>query len=140
MLSRYLKNKRGEISGAIQLLFLVFFLMVALNLLFQNRLFDIYHSNLDELVRVYVLKPMEEQGGFTNEMWASFQDELLKRGIDPNEVILVDATMYPVDRGEPVEISVTSKYRISALAFFGGPVIDRPTPIRKIGVSQRFFR
>lgn len=137
-------NKRGEIdltlSEPLKLLIFIVLIFTFFSLLLQNRQFDVYHSMLDDMVRTHILKPMEEEGGFKEEMWADFQRELESRGIDRSKVTLVDATRYPVDRGEPVEVVVTSEYEIRALAYIGGPVLNRPTPIRKIGVSQRFFR
>ncbi|MEW9124679.1 MAG: DUF4320 family protein [Thermotaleaceae bacterium] len=139
-----LKGEKGEVETAIgQPIYLTLFLLIFITfftLILQNNQHTRYHSVLDDMTRAFLLKPMEEHGGYEPFMWEDFKDELRKRNIDPNKVQLVEATRYPVDRGEPVEVRITSHYEIRALGYIGGPILQRPTPVRRVGVSQRFFR
>jgi len=141
---KHVNNEKGEIDIAllepIKIMIIMVVIITFFTLILQNQQHKNYHSILDDMARAFLLKPMEEGGGLTNDIWQDFQKELIKRNISPEKVTLEDATWYPVDRGEPVEVYINSSYKIRALAYIGGPILDRPTPVRKIGVSQRFFR
>lgn len=141
---KYLKNNKGEIDSALinpyMLLIIVVMFITFFTLLLQFQLYNRYNNLLDELADVYIRKPMEEEGGFKKYMQDEFEKELETRGIDVSKVKIVDVTKYPVDRGEPVEVLIESEYEIRALAYIGGPKLNRPVSIRKIGVSQMFFR
>jgi len=143
-LLKYLKNEKGEVGdlalNPYMLLLLIVIFICFFTLLLQYQMYNTYNNLLDELADVYIRKPMEEEGGFKKYMQDEFEDELKARGIDVNKVKLVDATRYPVDRGEPVEVLIESEFEIKALAYIGGPIIKRPVYIREIGVSQKFFR
>lgn len=139
---KYLKNNRGELDALnvpMKLLLSFVIFITFFTLLVQNNQHKNYHAILDDMARVYLLKPMEEEGGLTREILSSFEKELEKKGIK-DKVVLEDATWYPVDRGQPVEVKINSYYEVRALAYIGGPVLKRPTPVKKIGVSQQFFR
>lgn len=141
---KYLNNERGEVSdlalSPYMLLILIITFITLFAFLLQNQVYNKYNSLLEELADVYIRKPMEEEGGFLQYMQNDFEDQLEARGIDVNKVKIVDATRYPVDRGEPVEVFIKSEYEIKALSYIGGPIIKRPVYVRKIGVSQKFFR
>lgn len=141
---KYLNNERGEVSdlalSPYMLLILIITFITLFAFLLQNQVYNKYNGLLEELADVYIRKPMEEEGGFLQYMQNDFEDQLEARGIDVNKVKIVDATRYPVDRGEPVEVFIKSEYEIKALSYIGGPIIKRPVYVRKIGVSQKFFR
>ena len=143
-LKKLVFNKKGEIDFVLtepmRLLLFVILFVTLFTLVLQNNNHKNYHQILDEMARTHLLKPMEENGGLTDTIWNNFQSELIKRNIPPQKVELIDATWYPIDRGEPVEVIINSSYPIRALAYIGGPKLNRPTMVRKIGVSQRFFR
>ena len=139
---KLLGNNRGEFSAINEPMKLLFFLITFITFftfLIQNNQHENYHAILDDMARAYLLKPMEEEGGLTKETLSIFEKELEKKGIR-DKVTLEYATWYPVDRGEPVEVKINSFYEIRALAYIGGPILKRPTPVKKIGVSQQFFR
>lgn len=141
---KYISNEKGELDAILleplKNLLLILMMITFLTLILQNKQHSNYHAILDEMARAHLLKPMEEEGGLTNDIWQDFQKQLIERNISPEKVTLEDATWYPVDRGEPVEVYINSSYKVRALAYIGGPVLDRPTPVRKIGASQKFFR
>lgn len=141
---KYINNEKGDIDAAVldplKLLIITLVVITLLTLVLQNKQHEKYHALLDEMTRAYLLKPMEEEGGLTNDIWQDFQEQLSNRNISPGKVTLVDATWYPVDRGETIEVYINSSYKVRALAYIGGPILDRPTPVRKVGVSQKFFR
>lgn len=139
---KFLSNNRGEVdvlNAPMKLLFSIVLFITFFTLLVQNNQHKNYHAMLDEITRVYLIKPMEEEGGLTKSILSTFEKELEKRGIN-DKVKLEDATWYPVDRGQPVEVKINSYYEVRALAYIGGPILKRPTPVKKIGVSQKFFR
>ena len=141
---KILKNNKGEImptfmSPVMWIIVIVAFITF-FTLLLQFQLYNRYNNVLDELADVYIRKPMEEEGGFREHMRVAFENKLREKQIDVNKVKITDVTRYPVDRGEPVEVVIESEYEIRALAYIGGPIINRPVYVKKIGVSQMFFR
>lgn len=137
-------DNRGEVDSALvnPMLLIIFITMsiTMFTLYLQMNAFNEHYNKLTELADQVIRKPMEEEGGFRNSMWNEFTSILDEKGIDSSKFHLESATYYPVDRGEPVEVIIKSEYEIRALAYMGGPVMKRPILIKRIGVSQEFFR
>ena len=148
---KYLTNEKGSMESALinpyMLLLIIVVIITFITLIMQFQLFNDYSNVLDEIADNYLRKPMEENGGINNSIRNGFKNELNKRGIDyieggtvsPNKVKIEYATDY-ADWGYPIEVIITSEYEVRALAYIGGPILKRPVRIKKIGVSQMFFR
>lgn len=146
-----INNERGSLESALinpfMLLLLIVVIITFVTLIMQLQLFNEYCNVIDELADTCLRKPMEEAGGIKNSMRVEFKNELAGRGIgyidsgmiSPKKVKIEYATDY-ADWGYPIEVVVQSEYEIRALAYIGGPVLKRPVRIKKIGVSQMFFR
>lgn len=86
------------------------------------------------------VRQMAIQGGMTSTIREAINDSLKRGGIDPSKVIVESSTPYPVQAGNPVNVTLRYTYRIHTLALVGLNIASVPLDTTAIGYSERFFR
>lgn len=115
---KWLKDRRGSgeavtfAATTVLVMFIVLQFYQPVQMLIQQMMLENVHRS--------ALLEMESQGGLTPEIEYSIKDRLDRFHFDPEYVSVSSSTLYPVQYGQPIELTITydSSYVNYGLHYF----------------------